>query len=497
MTYQCAGQWVSCCNLLKKAISLYDMVRYTVISTWVYPDKEIVTSYDQNGENPVTTTSNYFYDNINHFQLTRTEALNSKGQLIRTTNKYPHDYIGTAIYDEMRSKNIIGALINTKSEIINTSPTPATPLSEQQIAYANTGNYNYSPIAVKKAVKGNALEIEGNIEQYDDMGNILQFRGKSDVVTSVIWGYGKLYPVAQVVGASYADAIAQLSMSVETLQSLDGATLRTEINRIRTGIPAARVTTYTYKHLVGATSITDPNNKTNWYEYDAFNRLAIVKDQDGNVVKKNEYQYAIPNANASVPMYYNSVASQSFTCSTCSPGFSGSVVSYLVPAGRHLSFISQADADAQAAADIAANGQEYANKTGFCSNSTNCTGEGYKFVGCGCELGNKVCNNVQNNNNGTYTVTYHYVWSDGSSSSTYTQTIACSGPDKKIINCTCETATKVYTASQLCGGKNPPAGCCSGMWLCTFYYRWSDGSNSLPTTYAECSSSDCMNLPPQ
>lgn len=488
------GNIVSCCSLLTRAMGLYDMVRYTILSSWVYPDKLIQTLYDENGENPVTTTTNSYYDNINNFQLTRSEVTNSKGQLIRSTHKYPHDYIGTAIYDEMRGKNIINTLVNSKSEIVNTSPTLNITLSEQQIDYANTGNYNYSPIAVKKSVKGNALQVEGTIDQYDDKGNILQFTGKTGVITSIIWGYGKLYPVAQIVGATYTNAVAQLTVTVDNLQTMDGTALQTELNHIRTNLTTARVTTYTYKHLTGVTSITDPNNKTNSYQYDAFNQLIVVKDQDGNIVKKNDYVYATPDAAATITVYYNQELSQSLTCNSCQPGFSGSLVSYLIPAGKYYSLISQQDADAKATADMTANGQEYANKNGYCSNSANCTGAGYKFVACACELGTKVCENVILNNNGTYTVTYHYHWSDGSNGSPITETISCTGVDKKIINCTCETGVKVYTNSVLCGGKNPPAGCCPGMWWCTYHYRWSDGSTST-STYTECSSSDCMNLP--
>ena len=47
----------------------------------------------------------------------------------------------------------------------------------------------------------------------------------------------------------------------------------------------------TYNPLVGITSITDPRGETLYYTYDAFNRLEHVKDAEGNILNKNEYNY--------------------------------------------------------------------------------------------------------------------------------------------------------------------------------------------------------------
>jgi YD repeat-containing protein len=56
----------------------------------------------------------------------------------------------------------------------------------------------------------------------------------------------------------------------------------------------AQMTTYTYKPLVGMTTSSDVNNKPTTYEYDAFGRLVLVRDFEGNILKKNEYRYKQP-----------------------------------------------------------------------------------------------------------------------------------------------------------------------------------------------------------
>lgn len=65
--------------------------------------------------------------------------------------------------------------------------------------------------------------------------------------------------------------------------------------------------------------------------------------------------------------YYNASASQSFTRNNCAAGYTGSAVTYTVPAGKYSSTVSQAAADQLATSEINANGQNYADTTGTCT----------------------------------------------------------------------------------------------------------------------------------
>lgn len=53
----------------------------------------------------------------------------------------------------------------------------------------------------------------------------------------------------------------------------------------------SRTTSYTYKPLVGYSTVTDPNGITTSYDYDVYNRLKLVKDQDGNILTRYRYHY--------------------------------------------------------------------------------------------------------------------------------------------------------------------------------------------------------------
>ena len=65
--------------------------------------------------------------------------------------------------------------------------------------------------------------------------------------------------------------------------------------------------------------------------------------------------------------YYNVQASQNFQRNNCEAGYVGSIVAYVIAANTYSSIVSQQEADDLALADIAANGQAYANTNGTCT----------------------------------------------------------------------------------------------------------------------------------
>jgi YD repeat-containing protein len=149
-----------------------------------------------------------------------------------------------------------------------------------------------------KSYKAAPLQNEINYQNYDSKGNILQFTGRDNVPNSIVWGYKQMYPVAKVVGATYAEiltALTQTDQNLPYLQNLDGAALTTELTKLRNNLkiskPLAQVFTYTYAPLVGTLTETDPNAKSIQYEYDNLNRLKNIKDYQGNIVKNFQYNY--------------------------------------------------------------------------------------------------------------------------------------------------------------------------------------------------------------
>ncbi|WP_160710866.1 DUF5977 domain-containing protein [Chitinophaga solisilvae] len=109
------------------------------------------------------------------------------------------------------------------------------------------------------------------------------------------------------------------------------------------------------------------------YTVNAGTYTSTISQEDANQLAVNDAMLkgqAYANANGTCTLIYYSVAkSGTYTRNNCQPGFTGSSVTYTVPAGRYQSLTSQADADQQAVNDVNNNGQTYANNNGQCTTS--------------------------------------------------------------------------------------------------------------------------------
>jgi hypothetical protein len=248
-----------------------------------------VTSYNGTSPSSLIMTQDLFYNN--QYQLAIQRNQNSKGEVTTVNLKYPNDFALFPPYNEMISRNIITPLIEEK--VINVT------LNNKELSNTKTNYLSWQsntfiePASIQKSILGNALQTEMTINDYDNKGNVLQVTGKDGIVTSYIWGYSQHYPVAKIIGKTYADAVSQsgIILSVVDNAAISDVAMRGELNKIRQ-LNNCFVTTYTYKPLVGITSETDVNGKMKYYEYDILNRLKLIRDQDNNILKKICYNYA-------------------------------------------------------------------------------------------------------------------------------------------------------------------------------------------------------------
>ncbi len=239
-----------------------------IISEWNKLQNTITTQY-LNG-NALTTNESYVYNSQGN--LSTLTTVNSKNESLLTKYYYPIDGMINSYVD-----NYMTTVHNTGTPVILEQYNGSQLLTRQKTVFDNVPN---SPTLMPHYIylqKGIAPEEKRiTIDSYDDKGNITQYRQENNIPVSFVWNPDKTLPIAKIENATYASLLA----------------LPSGLNSdFRTSLPNAMVTTYTYKPLVGVSTVTDPNGLTTYYEYDSFGRLKLVKDKDGKILKTYNYHY--------------------------------------------------------------------------------------------------------------------------------------------------------------------------------------------------------------
>ncbi len=334
---------------------------YKRISSWSHLDSTIEKEYDESGR-PFTRKILYEYASPAHLQATSIKQYNSKGELLVSTKKYPHDIIANDVTTAMINRNMITAVLEEKT-VTNDRPTHF-----QRNQYGFYNGVQLELAGVQTASFSNTLQQEYTINAYDSDGNITQITGRNGIPVTYLWDYTNSYPSAEIKNAMIGTAAytsfeadskggwnynaagitgssggitgsAGFALGTYTIDktispgsnyivtmwvkeetgtpSFNGSPgtklitrknwslYKKEITGVSsisisgTGIidelrlyPAnARMTTFTYEPLIGMTSQCDANDKIQYYEYDGFGRLQIVRDADGNILKTLKYNY--------------------------------------------------------------------------------------------------------------------------------------------------------------------------------------------------------------
>jgi YD repeat-containing protein len=64
-----------------------------------------------------------------------------------------------------------------------------------------------------------------------------------------------------------------------------------KLDKLRTSLKNAQVTSYAYKQLYGITSKTDSRGITTYYEYDNFQRLVSIKENSNKIIESYYYKF--------------------------------------------------------------------------------------------------------------------------------------------------------------------------------------------------------------
>jgi YD repeat-containing protein len=251
----------------------------------------------------------------------------------------------------------------------------------------------------------------------------------------------------------------------------------------------AQMTTVTYDPLIGITSQANANSQITKFEYDGLARLVHVRDADRNIIKSYAYNYGLGDAPviSEQTLFYNNELLQDFVKQGCAEGTHPDTITYKVPYGKYAS-VNQLDANAKAEAEIAANGQNYANTTGQCWYYSQAQATSFQKQGCLPELGlGPGMLYVYNVPAGSFKSTESIAAANAlavahmnANGQAYINSIGmceCEAEGQRYINGTCEVQQPICIGSDefaQVGGTH------HGLYKCYYKYLFSDGHESGP-----------------
>ena len=260
-------------DLYSERWEMYEKTEYQY-----FPDKvAIKTEYDYND-------GNWLPKEVSRSVISG----NSEGHYL-TRFTYPTDLGGQLKY--LVDANMIGVPVEVteykNGNIVSGSKTEFTQV-----------NYSYQPrVYYKLNTSSGDYYTQITMNYNHPYGNVYQLMRSDGVQTTYLWSYNRQYPVLEIKNASYQQVYDALGRSaVNAIENYDGKSsdvpdFQAYGALLRSRLPNSRVSVYTYKPLVGCTSITDPSGRTTYYKYDSANRLSEIRDdQDtGNLLQKFEY----------------------------------------------------------------------------------------------------------------------------------------------------------------------------------------------------------------
>lgn len=249
--------------------------------------------YFDNMTKSVVKTENFSFYSNSLLLNTKTEMLSS-GEIQTLKYFYPDQAL---IIDELSTseKNAVSMLlnpgINRPTEIIRQSEFVDDIILNENIRGFMQYDNLLVPSSIKFQVKNQELIEKIIFNHYDIRGNLLEFTKKDDFPVTCLWGYNYSSMIAEIQNATLTQVLSALNLSISDLQNQSDEALRTIFSELREEMPNSRITSYTYKPLVGMTSKTDPGGLTTFYFYDAMNRLETIKRDNGRIVKHFEYHF--------------------------------------------------------------------------------------------------------------------------------------------------------------------------------------------------------------
>jgi len=246
-----------------------DITEYKTISHWYYLESTTEKSYDENGLNPVSKTTDYFYENQEHLQLTKQRTTNSDGKIYETRYKYYDTYNSNDnIKTWLQNNNIIEPWNTVTYVYDNANDASGTAIDGTRFYYHNFGtsgnNLTYYPKTFQRYERtwnANGVLQTGNWENQYKINNYNIGVGRPASITVDGWSDPTTYTWTSTG-----------NLNTKTYKSF--------------------VTDYNYHPNTDLLSeIIEPDGQSTTFTYDNFMRLDEIKSRAGKIKKDYNYSY--------------------------------------------------------------------------------------------------------------------------------------------------------------------------------------------------------------
>ena len=123
--------------------------------------------------------------------------------------------------------------------------------------------------------------------RYDTAKRPVELREAGRPPVCYVWAYDRCHTVAEVRNAAWSE-VEPFAEGLGTYP--DEEDLQSLFGQMRSAMPEALISGYVYRMLVGIAAAIDPSGRAAYYEYDDGNRLSAVRDEDGHLRRRFEYQ---------------------------------------------------------------------------------------------------------------------------------------------------------------------------------------------------------------
>jgi len=288
---------------------------------------ETTTNYDQNGQNPIAFTKQYFYENPSHLQVTRIVETNSDGKRRVTKMRYPLDYTNTSgssdlmlqTLDSMQTTRYMQNVVIEKW--VTDSMSANTVFSGQLTLYKLFGNqvlpYQKLVLSAANPITDFAsayVQIQNSTFNYDNRYSPFETYTSYDQ-------YGHLLSGTDANGNQikmyYGSNTDPFNNNATTLMNCS----LTGIQRYKNSSSCLQ-TSAQYDAFGNIVQIKDiDNNLSTNFQYDSFGRLQKIVDPLGNTAKTYNYFLAGSGISSSSPNYVSETAFRSSSDSTVTKTF--------------------------------------------------------------------------------------------------------------------------------------------------------------------------------